>query len=367
MKIGYADGIGQTVITVEPRMLSAVVNVNPAIVVSESTATVTARVLWNSMPVPDATVTISSSIGGAFSSPTLMTDALGVASFIFTAPRVTLQQGTMATIAVSVSKTGYIDGNAQTDVSIIARMLAVQVTTEPIATVSEANVNVTVHIAYPYDMSPVAQANVTISSDGGGIFPIATGLTGSDGNLTFAFTAPQVDFATNVNITALAQKIGYIDGQNQAMVIVEPGILEVDVKTAGSGVISNGATTVTVIATRNGTAVANVSILVTSSYGNFTEPIGTTNETGNCIFTFNAPSTPVQITTTITASASKQGYVSASNQTSLDIVPQAAQEQGGGLSWITILAILVPVIIVIVVLILYKLKVVSFSNEEEEE
>jgi hypothetical protein len=106
---------------------------------------------------------------------------------------------------------------------------------------------------------------------------------------------------------------------------------------------------------------------MTSSYGNFTDPIGTTNETGRCAFTFNAPSTPYQITATINASATKQGYIAAANQTMLNIVPELAPEQGGGLSWITILAILVPVIIVIVILVLYKLKVVSFSSGDEEE
>jgi hypothetical protein len=216
-------------------------------------------------------------------------------------------------------------------------------------------------------MSSVSQANVTISSDGGGIFPVASGVTGSDGNLTFAFMAPQADVVTNVNITAFAQKIGYIDGQNQSVVIVEPAVLEVNFVDSASGVVSNGATTITVVATRNGTAVANASILMASSYGNFTYPIGTTNETGFCLFTFNAPSTLYQITATISVSASKRGYIAAANQTTLNIVPELSQEQGGGLSWITILAILVPVIIVIVILVLYKLKVVSFSSGDQEE
>jgi hypothetical protein len=106
---------------------------------------------------------------------------------------------------------------------------------------------------------------------------------------------------------------------------------------------------------------------MTSSDGNFSDPIGTTNSTGHCPFTFNAPSISYQLNVTITVSASKQGYIGATNQTILSVIPEMPQEQGGGLSWITILAILVPVIIVIVILVLYKLKVVSFSNDEEEE
>jgi parallel beta-helix repeat protein len=359
MKMEYAEGHDQKIITVEPKILAVEVTATPTIIVSEATSTITAQVIFDGIPLSNVIVTVSSDNGGNFSTLTEITNSNGDAVFVFIAPQTTMMDGLNATITAIATKSGYVSGEAQAIVFIKPKVLVVQVTAKPDATTSEGKINATVHVAY--GELPVQEANVTITSEN---FPTTTGLTDIYGNATFVLTAPQVNAPLNVTIIARASKIGYVDGENQLNVTINPGILDVTVTAKPSTVASGESALVTVHVTCNTIPVANASITLSSSQGNLSATTGLTNSNGYCTFIFNASRTTEQIPQIIIiANATKNGYISAENQTTITVTAEAGE---GGLPLTTILLIIIPIIIAAVVVILIKLKIIVLSTGEEE-
>ena len=68
-------------------------------------------------------------------------------------------------------------------------------------------------------------ATVTLTSDKGGTFTQTSGTTDSNGYFTASLTAPTVATQTSVKITVNATKTGYLSGESQAYVAIDP-ILE---------------------------------------------------------------------------------------------------------------------------------------------
>jgi hypothetical protein len=128
---------------------------------------------------------------------------------------------------------------------------------------------------------------------------------------------------------------------------------------------SGESTDVMVNVTCNGRPVEGAFIVMSSTHGIFADPSNFTNSIGHYGFELTVPITPVQLTTTIVANVTKNGYVDATNQMTITIVPEVA-EPGGGWSWVTILLILIPVVIAIVIVVLIKFGIISFSTKEEE-
>ena len=359
MKMGYAEGHDQKIITVEPKILAVEVTATPTIIVSEATSTITAQVIFDGIPLSNVIVTVSSDNGGNFSTLTEITNSNGDAVFVFIAPQTTMMDGLNATITATATKSGYVSGEAQIIVSIKPKVLAVQVTAKPNATTSEGKINATVHVTY--GAMHIQEANVTITSEN---FPTTTGLTDIYGNATFVLTAPQVNAPLNVTIKAQASKIGYVDGENLLNVTINPGILDVTVTVEPSTVASRESALVTVHVTCNTIPVANASITLSSSQGNLSATTGLTNSNGYCTFIFNASRTTEQIPQIIIiANATKNGYISAENQTTITVTAEAGE---GGLPLTTILLIIIPIIIAAVVVILIKLKIIVLSTGEEE-
>ena len=356
-KIGYAEGHGQGTIVVEPRILVVEVTADPAIIVSEEMSAITAHVTSEGDPISDVTVTVSSDEEGNFSATTETTDSDGNAAFALTAPQTTVMLD--ATITVNATRSGYVNGEGQVTITIKPKVLAVQVAAEPNVTISEAGVNVTVQVTY--DMVPVPNASVTVASESGGYFSATTGLTGLYGDVTFAFTAPPVNEQSNVTIVARVSKIGYADGEDLLNITVNPGILSVEVEADPSTIMSRESTVVAVYVKCNETAVANASVTVLSSDGSFLVADKTTDSQGHCTFIFNAPRTRTELPVIIVANASKNGYITGENQTTIAVTPGA----GGGWPLLTILLIIIPIAIVVIIVVLVKLKVITFSVEEE--
>lgn len=366
IRIEYAEGQGQTTITIVPKVLVVDGTAKPLIVISEETSTITALVTYDGQSITDAIVTASADIGEIL--PNIaQTNASGTAVFAFTAPQVVVREGAVATITFAASREGYLNGAAQVALEIMPRLLSIQVTPQHKVTVSEAKVNVTAHVAYSYDMTPVWMANVTVTSPNGGNFSAASGLTDPNGNVVFEFTAPQANAPLDVIISASASRVGYIDGQNQSSITVNPGLLNVSVNATSQPLASGevGVIKVYVMCNETGMFVPNALITMSSMYGSFATTTGYTDLSGQCTFLFNAPNTTSLLSELITANATKNGFVSAQNQTSIDITPQAAVETGGGLPITTILLIIVPIVIVIIVVALIKLKIIAVSVEEE--
>jgi len=219
-KSGYIDGQGQTKIAVEQALFAQIV-ANPVSFHSEMTSNITIRVTYESNPIPDAVVMLSSDKGGEFSSADMTTDANGECVFAFTAPRTT--EPTNITITATATKMGYADGRNQTTVAVNPGQLNVQVIANPSTIESEAISTITVHVTS--NTRPTAYVVVTVSSEGVGKFSFTVSNTDINGDCTFVFTAPHTGGHLDVTITATATKSGYIDGQGQTRITVNPAPL----------------------------------------------------------------------------------------------------------------------------------------------
>jgi len=354
-KTGYVDGSDYEYLEIIPSLTVQVIT-EPTIVKSEETATVTVYVTGSyEEPVADAPVVLSVDYG-VLSATSGITDLNGIAIFSFIAPQ-TLNQ-IDATIVVTATKTGYAEGHGETIIVVEPKILVVEITAEPSATISEAKINVTVQVTY--DTVPIPEANVTIISEN---FSTTTGLTNPYGYATLILTAPPVNAPLNITIIARASKAGYADGEKQLNITVNPGVLSVEVGADPSTVMSRESAVVTVYVSCNATPVANASITVSSSHGTMFNATGFTDASGYCTFIYNAPRTTEQIPLiVITANATKNGYISGENQTTVTVTP----ETGGGWPLTTILLILIPIVIVVIVVVLIKLKIITVSSKEEE-
>jgi uncharacterized GH25 family protein len=354
---GYADGSSYKYLEVLPPLTVDVVAV-PSQVLSEELSTINVRVTWNGAPVSEALVAVFSSNGGNFIETEKLTDANGEVAFNFQAPLTTTNINT--TITARASKAGYVDGEGEAVIIVMPKVLSVRVSAERASTISEEAVNLTVHVEY--EGVPIQGANVTISAEAGE-WPPEPVYTNTYGNATVTFRTPPVPQKTNITITATASKIGYASNSASITLTAQPGNLTVNIFPSSYSVVSEKSLSITVNVKCNGKPVENASVTVTANAGTFTATSATTDSNGYCEFSFLAPKTSEVITVTVTVNASKYGYVGATGNVYLTVVPEAA----GGIPWMTILLILIPVLLVIVFVVLVKLGIISISMGEEEE
>jgi hypothetical protein len=357
----FADGSDYKYLKVFPP-LTVQVSVQSSTIVAEKSTVVTVMVTNGfDEPVANASLTLSVANGNlsAFSG---ITDQNGNFSSVFTAPLTTVALN--ATVSVNATKSGFVDGQGQTVINVLPKVLDVRVTAETTATISEAKVNVTVHVAN--ETGPVQQANVSIASANGGNFSATTGLTDAYGDSVFTFTAPQANAPLDIIITAHASKAMYADGDGALNITVTPGVLSVEVSSASPSVRSRESAVVTVLVTCNSTRVADAQVTMSVDNGNFSGTTAITDVNGSCTFIFNAPITTAQLSAAITANATKNGFISAGSQTTMNIMPEAPPQAEGGWPWWTILLIVIPIVVVVIVVVLIKLKIITVSSEEEE-
>jgi hypothetical protein len=356
---GHTDGSDYEYLEVLP-YLSVQITANPDTIKSEGTTDILIHVDCNGEPVSNASVTILSS-SGSLSSENAITDSSGLVSLVFTAPQTTTFLS--VNITAIATKDSYMNGMGQTIVGVDPKTLDVQITAETYAIISEANINVTVHVEY--DMAQIAGANVTIEAEDGN-FSTVTELTDSYGNVTFGFTAPQVNTQSNITITARATKTKYAEGQGQVKMTVDPRTFGVQISVSSVESGEQADVTVQVTCREDATHVADATVTVSSREGNFSIITKTTDSTGNCTFVFDAPQTTEQIFVVITANVTKSGYIDGGNQTTITVNPKTVPQAEGGWPITTILLIIIPIIIAVIVVILIKSKIITFSPEEEE-
>ncbi|HVP40627.1 MAG TPA: right-handed parallel beta-helix repeat-containing protein [Candidatus Krumholzibacteriaceae bacterium] len=218
-KSSYLDGQGQALLTIEPKVLLVRVLPGSSAVDSEMSSGVIVRVAYDGNPISNASVVISSDKGGSFSPTSGTTDASGQCVINFTAPQVTTP--TNVTITATATKVGYAQGMNQTIIAVNLGTLNVQVSADPVGVDSRATSQVTVHVTY--NGQPVTNVAVNVSSGINGTFAVATGITDSNGDCVFTFTAPETSIEFSLAITAKATKTGYLDGQGQMSMVVRPG------------------------------------------------------------------------------------------------------------------------------------------------
>jgi hypothetical protein len=354
---GCSDGSDYKYLEVSPFL--SVQIVTPSVIKSEETVNVLVQVKSDDEPVENASVTILSS-GGSLSSETGSTDLSGTVSFVFTAPLTVTYQN--VTFTATATKDGYMNGAGQTVITIEPKILSVQIIANTNATISEATLNLTVHVEY--EGTPIEGANVTLTAENGS-FSITTGLTDNYGNVSSVFTAPPVNNQSLIIITAHASKAAYADGQGQLEITDNPRTFNIQISapTVTSGKPAN--VIVNVTCREDSTPVAGATVTISSTYGDFTTMTQTTDQTGICTFNFNAPKTTTDLLVTITVNVTKNGYIDAGNQTTITVIPETATS--GGWSLMTILLILIPIIIAVIVVILVKLKIIVISSKEEEQ
>jgi len=326
------------------------------VVDSEGQVSITVHATTGISPVESADITLFSIIGGGFTPSFGLTNSTGHFTATFSAPSVT--KITNVRITATASKANYADGSDYRYLMILPP-LSVQVTVTPDRIKPEGTSNVTVHVT---DSGvPVLGATVNLSSDGGGSFHPESGTTDAHGECVFTFTPPQVMMMTNITITATATKTGYADSTNQTLITVELGTLNVQVTANPAIVESEITSTVAVHVTYNGNPVADAVVSVSSDVsGVFSVTNGTTKENGYCTFVFTAPKTTKQSDVTVTAVATKPGYIDGQGQRKIIVNPAAPS----GLPLTTIFIIAAVIIAIAVVLVLFGLKIIVISQRE---
>jgi hypothetical protein len=354
-KNDYADGQQDAYIDVEPKRLVVQVAANPEKVVSEEASTITANVTWGAKPVENATVTVSSDVGGNFSITTQTTDLAGISRFAFTAPQTSTAEGINATITVTAVKDGFVGAMSQTMVVVKPKVMAIEIIPNSNAILSNSKLNITVQATY--NDTFVEGANVTITATNG-TFVQTTGITDNYGNVTFTFNAPQVNQPYNITFSASATEDGYLEATDQLDVPVNPRTFAFQV--SPSTIRPGQDETLTFHVTCKEDATFADSAIITISYQNGQPLTNITDDNGTCTFLINAQQTPNN-QLNITVTASRIGYQERQVTMMLNVLPGE-----GGLSWLTILMIAIPVAVVVVVVVLIKMKLIVVSTKEEE-
>ncbi|MEM3789027.1 MAG: PKD domain-containing protein [Candidatus Bathyarchaeia archaeon] len=356
-KSGFADGSCHQYLTVFPP-LQVEVETQPSEVLSGENSTVSVYVSWVGYPVESANVTLSSANGGSFAESSKLTDSNGIASFTFTAPQTSDE--IITTIVAYASKEGFADGEGQTNITITPKMFQIEIAAARNTTFSEETVTMTVHVEH--NGTSVEEANVTLSATNGTISP-AYSQTDSYGNAIFNFVTPPVSEETNITITAIVSKKGFATNTSSLVLTARPGILTIIVSPRAYSAPSESSVEIDVYVMCNGEPVAGANVSVVLNAGTLISQPGVTDASGYCVFSILTPRVSETMNLIITVSAEKFGYVSSPTGVSLTVVPEA----GGGIPWLTILLVLIPVLLVVVFVVLVKLGVIKVSFGEEEE
>lgn len=354
-KSEYADGQQDALIAVEPKRLVVKVTANPETVVSEEASTITANVTLDSSPVVNATVTVSSDVGGNFSTTTQVTDLEGISRFAFTAPQTSTADGINTNITVRVIKEGYLDAENQITVLVKPKVMSIEIIPASNVTLSDAKLNVTVQATH--NGTSVEGVNVTIAATNG-TFVQASGITDSSGKVTFTFNAPQASEPYNITFSVNATKDGYLESTDQLGIPVNPRTFAFQI--SPSTVRPGQNETLTFHVTCKEDATFADSAIITISYENGQPLTNITDGNGTCTFLINAQQTPNN-QLNITVTASRIGYQERQVTMMLNVLPGE-----GGLSWLTILMIAIPVAVVVLVIVLIKMKLIVVSTKEEE-
>jgi hypothetical protein len=355
-KIGYISEQTRTQIRVNPRKLDIQVTTEPSPVASGETSMVTALVTYKETPVDDdAYVQLYFNFDGNITEKSGYTTD-GIATFVFTAPLVSVS--TTVNITATASMDWYISAEAQAQILTVPKTFEINVTTTPSKISSEETSTITISVIH--DGMPLADANVTILSDGEGEFNIITKLTNEEGKATFIFTAPTVTEKTNITITATVTKLGYEARNGTTTVEVEQGTLTV-VVIVDPYLSSEENSITTVFVRRNGVLIPNATVFITASSGIFSQTTCQTDSNGQCTFLFTAPTTASELSVAIVANATKLGFKNGIGEAMVTVTPKT---EGGGLN-MTVFLIIIPILIAVVILILFKLKIITISPEEE--
>jgi parallel beta-helix repeat protein len=216
-RTGNADGSAHLYLEVVPPLLAEMV-LSSSLIKSEASVDGTVHVTYNSNPVESAMVALTSDNGGVLTPQSASTDAEGWLQFTYQAPQTFTQLS--VTLTATITKIGYWSGSDQVQLSVAPKILTVDVVANPTTVDSEDSASITVHVSS--EGIAVENATVTVSSDVTGEFSNSTGLTDINGDFQMIFTAPQTTDMIGITISASASMSGYVVGQNQTSLTVNP-------------------------------------------------------------------------------------------------------------------------------------------------
>jgi parallel beta-helix repeat protein len=215
-KTGYGKGQGLCIIPIEPKVLFVEVTADPATTISEGRVNVTVQVSYNGNPMAGANITLTSASGGVFVPTFALSGEDGNATFTFTAPPVNVACN--ITLLAKATKDGYVDGEYWFNITVNPGILDIEIIVK--STIApEESVLVSVYVVC--NQAPVFNASVTLSCSSGAI-PVMANLTDINGYSTFIYNAPQTTTPLTVNITANVSKDGYVSGEEQVSITVNP-------------------------------------------------------------------------------------------------------------------------------------------------
>jgi hypothetical protein len=297
---------------------------------------------------------LSSDVGGNFSETTQLTDYKGLSRFAFIAPPTTEINGITATITAVASKSGYLDDESQTIISIEPKVLSVEILPHAKNTYSSGMLNLTVHVGY--GTTSIQGANVTLVTANGS-FSQSTGMTDISGNVTLTFIAPQINQPSNVTVSATATKDGYVNNTSDIDIPVNLRTFSIQISPATVRAGQTEIATIHLTCREDGTPVDGATVTLSYAYGEPTT--NTTDFNGACQFTINVPEVQ-DSQLNITLITTRDGYARKQANVMVNVVPSEA-----GFPLFTLLLILIPVVIVVLLFILVKFKVLVVSAKEE--
>ena len=214
----FGEGVGRGTITVEPKILSVAIVTEPDVAISGGEVNVTARVTYESEVIANANVSIWAT-NGNLSVSMAVSDKNGMVLFDYTAPWVNVQTDVVIGVTATVDR--YAEGT-QT-VAVIVNPRTFNITFNPTSMGMESGQAsvVEVRVKCAEDDSAVPDAVVTVVP-AQGTFAEASQTTDAAGMCRFTYTAPQTSNALNVSVTVGATRGGFVDGESNASLIVNP-------------------------------------------------------------------------------------------------------------------------------------------------
>ena len=245
------------------------------------------------------------------------TDATGYFTATFTAPNIT--QVTNIRIIAIASKDGYVQTSNYAYLHVLPPLL-VQMNVEQDVLKSEETTNITIQVTY--EEQPVVDADVWLSFDVAGDVSTMSLQTDVDGLASTLFTATSTSIPLNVAVSATVTKSGYIQGETQGQISVEPKLLDVSITVAPDTLLSEEASTIETLVTYEGSPLENAEVSVSSdSGGRFSVANKLTDEDGNATFIFTSPAVAENTTVTVTATVNKLGYVVKNGTVTILVTP----------------------------------------------
>jgi hypothetical protein len=211
------------------------------------------------------------------------------------------------TTSITALTSDYETGQATVTTCLIDQYnLNDSITAQPTTVSSNEQVALKIYVTYN-GLSPAPGITIKFTSDNGGTFSAPT--DEGNGYYDSNFTAPFVTTRTVCTIRASASRPGYNSGQANAQVIVNPIILNVSATAQPDTVNSSQQTTLRIYVAYNGTSPASGATIefTSDNGGNFSA--ATDEGNGYYDSNFTAPTVTKQTICTITATASKLGYV----------------------------------------------------------